>query len=550
MIAQKISRGMRYFKKNGWKKTLKKTIQRLRNFDEERNGYARFCKAHELSEEDLNLQRKQQRQFLYRPCISIVVPLYETKETFLRELIDSVLAQTYDNWQLCLADGSQNNDLGETIAKWYPKEQRICYRYLGANLGIAGNTNAALDMATGEYIALGDHDDTLTPDALFWNVKVFNENKEIDCVYSDEDKLDMKSGKYFMPHFKSDFNQELLRCHNYITHFFVFAKKLYEQVGGFESCYDGAQDYDMILRCTEKAQCIYHIPRVLYHWRCHEQSTAMNPESKTYTWENGRKALQSHLDRLCIPAKAELDNHMGFYRVEYQWNGLLDKNVLVIRTGHALEHEATMHMIQETEAEFILFLDEHIVAQRGQKGICWKSGEVRCLNEFSTDVCHMAGILMQPDVAVVGAKILYKDDSIRHSLEITNKESVVKEAFLHLNHDDDGYFFRNRCTQDVSVVSTECMLVKRDEFLQMDGFEHTLQYYCGEDYCLRMRQRGKRIVYMPFAEWIYQPYKRYVDINLEEIHYMKKRWQHVLEKGDFCYNPNLNLNACDFTYAK
>ena len=528
------SRSLHFLKENGVRKTIQKSVQRVWTLHQQKIEYNRFLKENTTSLEELEQQKIRQKNFEFRPCISIVVPLFHTKEVFLRELLDSVVNQTYDNWQLCLADGSGENSLEHLIHKWYPDEGRIVYRHLDENYGIAGNTNAALEMATGNYIALGDHDDTLTPDALFWCVEALNRNRDIDCMYSDEDKLDANTGRYFMPHFKSDFNLDLLRSHNYITHLFVFSRALYEKVGGFQPCFEGAQDYDLILRCVEQATEIYHIPKVLYHWRSHENSTSSNPESKTYTWENGRKALQAHFDRLRIPARAKLDNHFGFYRVEYLWPDAEDKKVEIISVGPDASSNSIFDKVKASEADFILFLSEYID----------KQPRVLTFTDMSQSVKELMMTVMREDVSVVGGKVITTNDKVRHGLRILNRTDGAKDSFTGLSG-DDGYFFRNRAMQDVSVVSAECMMVAKEEFLELGGFSSGLLGLRGEDYCLRVLEKGKRVVYNPFSEWTYRGYSIEGVSHREKIAFYEK-WKDILEQGDFCYNVNLDDEKCRF----
>ncbi|MBR1622379.1 MAG: glycosyltransferase, partial [Pseudobutyrivibrio sp.] len=315
----KIEKGLLYLEHYGLKKTVAKTIRKLMGHDQEHYSYRQFLKENPITEQELEAQRNT--VFDYNPVISIVIPLYNTKEQFLIELIQSFTAQTYPHWQLCLGDGSPNEGLEAIIKKaigdvW---DDRIIYKKLENNTGIAGNTNAAMELATGDYIGFTDHDDLITPDAMYYIAKALNEDGTIEAIYSDEDKIDMESKEYFLPHFKSDFNIDLLCSHNYITHLFVVRADIVRESGGILSEFDGAQDHDFDLRVLEKCKNIYHIPRVLYHWRTHPDSTADHPEAKMYAYENGRRAVENHYKRLGIPARVELDSHLGYYRTIYEW---------------------------------------------------------------------------------------------------------------------------------------------------------------------------------------------------------------------------------------
>ena len=313
ITVQKVIKGVRYLKHYGVKEFF---IRLQEKMESENVPYEPWYEHHKATEETLRRQRKQSAAWKGAPCVSIVVPLYCTNETFLREMIGSVQAQSYENWELCLADGSPEENaarLEAVVRKCAGEDTRICYRRLEKNLGIAGNTNAAIAMAHGEWIALLDHDDLLAPDALYETVHLIlrgpkdetgvaatgfrKAGAQYDMIYTDEDKVDMDGKTHFQPHFKPDINIDLLRSNNYITHFTMMRKTLLEKAGMIREEYDGAQDYDLFLRCVECAEAIGHVPRVLYHWRCHTESTSENPFSKQYAVDAGRRALEDHLKR-------------------------------------------------------------------------------------------------------------------------------------------------------------------------------------------------------------------------------------------------------------
>ena len=254
----------------------------------------------------------------YQPKISIVVPTYRTPIVFLREMIDSVRAQTYPNWELCIGDGSEGDqELVDTLAEYAAQDERIKYQVLEKNLGIAGNTNGALALATGDYIGLLDHDDVLPPNTLFEVAKALNED-DYDVLYTDEDKVSGDLSEHDDPNFKPDFSPDLLHSHNYITHFFVARKSIVDDIQGFRSEFDGSQDYDFIFRCTERAKKIKHIPKILYHWRIHGNSVAGDPASKMYAYEAGKRAIEEHLKRIGIQgARVEHTSMWGMYHVTY-----------------------------------------------------------------------------------------------------------------------------------------------------------------------------------------------------------------------------------------
>ncbi len=311
-----LAKTVLYFKKNGAKKGFKKIHNKF--FRLETVSYEKWQKGALPSAYELERQRRESaawKEEKNHPFFSIAVPMYHTPQAYLEALIDSVQRQTYDNWELCLADGSSKP------CAWLEGEQtdaRIHYRFLGENRGIAGNTNEALSMAQGDYIVLADHDDLLAPDALYSLAAAIRADAETDFLYSDEDKVDPKGKKYYEPHFKPDFNEDLLRSMNYICHLTAVRRSLAEEAGGFSPDFDGAQDYDFIFRCTEKARKIVHIPKILYHWRCHPASTAENPDSKRYAFEAGARAVLAHYERLGIKAQVKEGVKPGMYETCYE----------------------------------------------------------------------------------------------------------------------------------------------------------------------------------------------------------------------------------------
>ena len=325
-----------FFKENGLKALYLKSKHKLQGLDNDYD-YAEWWNLTKPTDEELAAQREE--KFELNPKFSIVIPVWKTPEKYLREMIDSIIDQTYGNWELCIADGSPAGQSVEKVLKKYAeKDSRIRYKILGENLGISGNTNAAMDMAAGDYIVLADHDDRMTPNALYECVKAINENPEIDVLYSDEDKLDMDGGALFDPHFKPDFNPDLLTSVNYICHLFVVKKVLVNWVGGFRQEFDGAQDYDFIFRCTERAKKIHHIPKVLYHWRCHQDSTASNPASKLYAFEAGSRAIMAHYDRMGILAeKVEKGVDYGIYHTTFKILGEPLVSVIIPNKDHTVD---------------------------------------------------------------------------------------------------------------------------------------------------------------------------------------------------------------------
>ncbi|SDB53349.1 Glycosyltransferase, GT2 family [Pseudobutyrivibrio sp. YE44] len=602
----KIEKGLLYLQHYGVKKTLTKTIRKAMGHDQEHYSYRQFLKEHPTTEAELDKQRHT--VFTNNPVISIVIPLYNTPERFLVELIQSFTAQTYPHWQLCLGDGSPKEGLKDIILKatggqW---DERIVYKKLEGNTGIAGNTNAAMELATGDFIGFTDHDDLITADAMFYIAKAINEDPTIEAIYSDEDKIDMDSKEYFLPHFKSDFNIDLLCSHNYITHLFVARADLVKESGGIKSEFDGAQDHDFDLRILEKCTNIYHIPRVLYHWRTHPASTADHPEAKMYAYENGRRAVEEHYKRIGVPAHVELDTHLGYYRTVYDWPDTPLLSIVIPNMNHCkdlqdcidsiagrntykniefiiVENNSTEARLKEYyhEVELSGPLNAKVVdytaahpETKGQFnfsklvnfGVEHASGEyilllnndTRMINEDA--IKEMMGFIRREDVGVVGARLYYGNNTVQHAGLILGLGGVANSQFLMSGREQVGYFYRSTCVQDLSAVTGACLLTKKSLWQEVGGFDEKLAVAFNDvDYCLKLRVKNKLCVYTPFSEWYHlesvsrgldhQDPEKKARMDSETEYFMSK-WKDVYEKGDPYYNPNLSLTKFDYSFGR
>lgn len=582
---------LRYWKNYGLKNTIKKVCQKLSG-QRDYGNYEDFLKKYGVKEEELARQR--QEVFENGPCFSIAVPLYQTKEKYLREMIESVQAQTYTNWELCLADGSgREHSLQPVVGEYIAKDKRIKYCLLDSNEGIAGNTNEALKMADGDFVVLTDHDDLLSPEALYQCAKAVQKEPQTDVIYSDEDKVDMSGKKFFEPHFKSDYNIDLLCTMNYICHLFVVRKDVMERAGLFESCYDGAQDHDFILRCTEKAEHIVHIPKVLYHWRCHAQSTSENPESKLYAFENGCKAVKAHYDRIGIPAEVEQGPFYGMYRTHYLWKEQPLVSILIPNKDHAADLKKCMDSIEEKSTyrnfEFIIvennsteeetfayykeiekrdnvrvlyYKEDFNYSRINNFGAKEANGEYVLLLNNDTEMIEpdsikeMLDVCMRPDVGIVGAKLLYEDNTIQHAGVIIGFGGVAGHAFIGQDRDDNGYFSRIISVQDLSAVTAACLMVRRSVFDEVEGLNEEFKVAFNDiDFCLKVRKAGYLVVYNPYAQFYhYESKSRGQEDSADkvarfqqEIGLFGERWGELLEHGDPYYNPNLTLDKADFS---
>ncbi|MFQ6792510.1 MAG: glycosyltransferase family 2 protein [Thomasclavelia sp.] len=582
-------KGINYFKEHGFIEFLKRV---KRGPGAGQLEYNEWFNNHKVSEADLRTQRNF--KFTYNPKISIIVPTYNTPKKYLIEMIESVIDQSYSNWELCIADGSDSNNSARKIIEDYTqKDKRIKTVYLEENYGISGNTNKALDLATGEYVGLFDHDDLLTPDALYEIVLKLQE-KKYDIIYTDEDKLDSKTNKFVDPNFKPDFSIDLFRSHNYITHFFVVKREIISNIGGFRSEFDGAQDYDLMFRCIEKAQNIYHIPKILYHWRMHAASTAENPESKLYCYEAGKKAIEEHLDRLKIPAKVEMMPKplWGMYHTIYEItndplvsiiipnmehkyvlktciDSLLNvntyKNIEIIIVENNSKSQEIFDYYDEIEKydniKVVRWEREFNYSALNNFGVKYAKGDYYLFLNNDTEmiapdaISEMLGCCIREEVGIVGAKLLYEDNTVQHAGVVIGFGGYAGHVFNGINKDDYGYMVRARINCNYSAVTAACMMVDRKCFEQVNGFDEQFRVACNDiDFCLRVRELNKLVVYNAFALWHhYESKSRGYEDDMEkikrfesEIDKFQKRWKSILVNGDPYYNKNFKIEHGPF----
>lgn len=552
-------------------------------------GYEAWLARHKVDKR--TLRRQKHAAFAQKPLISIVIPLYCTPLPYLKELLESVLRQSYENWQLCLADGSPDDKAKEFIEKHYGREKRIVYRKLEENGGISVNTNEAVALATGEYLMLCDHDDTLEPDALYEIVKAINDTGA-DVLYTDEDKVSMDGQHYFDPNFKPDFNLFRLRENNYICHIFVVKKSLTDETGLLRSEFDGAQDFDFILRCCEKAQKITHIPKVLYHWRCHMDSTAADPSSKAYAYEAGRKAVREHYQRLGIDAKVEMTERPGWYRshVKVQGNPLI--SVIIPNKDHTDDLELCLFSMtrKSTYRNYEILIVENNsekeetfeyykkLPDRYPKArvLTWeKEFNYSAINNFAAKEAKGEYLLFlnndveiltpdwmeemlqncqQEDVAAVGAKLYYPDDTIQHAGVVLGLGGIAGHIMCRASREDPGYFGRMISVQEISAVTAACMMVKKSDFDAVGGLDETFQVAFNDiDLCMKFRAAGKKIIFTPYAElYHYESKSRGLEDTPEkqfrfdkEVKRFQEKWAQQLEMGDPYYSPNLSVTEGD-----
>lgn len=544
---ENVKKGFEYIRKNGvsrfWALAKAKAFPAGKSY---REWYEEHCPTKE------ELMRQREVEFSVQPLISIVVPTYQTPIPFLKDMIDSVRKQSYEKWELCIADGSLTGDENDTkvisvreeLNRYSMEDKRIKVVYLEENQGIAENTNQALALATGEYIGLFDHDDMLTPDALYEIVKAINDYG-YDVLYTDEDKISEDSHDYKKPVFKPDYSPELLCANNYITHFFVAKKSIVDRLGGFRKEYDGSQDYDFIFRCVELAKKVGHVSKVLYHWRMHGGSVAGDPTSKMYAYDAGKKAIQSHYERVGIQAHVEHMERLGLYHTEYkmikqplisviiygeddekkkrcsEWFKRKDYSNLEILVSAGINVEEINDLAEKASGSYLFFISENL-----------ESVERDALQQ-------MAGVLQIQNVGAVSGKVIGRKHNVEDVGVVFRTNGDLCKANYGIGDCDYGDMFRAKVMSNYSILSLNCFMTHKNTFEELGRFnKHFSLSFAAADYCLKLRMHGKRCVMQASTVWESKGSMKTGMINDEERERFYKEWQEVLRMGDSYYNSN------------
>lgn len=575
---------------------IKRTVQRistgvvpgyLADYDE-------WFHNHQITSYELELQKKQ--CFSYAPKISIIVPTFNTPLKYLQEMIDCIIGQSYANWELCIADASNpDNPVRKELTNYSERDSRIKVKFLDANKGISGNTNEALSMATGEYTALYDHDDFIELNTLYEIVQALQEQK-YDVIYTDEDKFNEKKQQLEAPHLKPDFSIDLLRSYNYITHFFVAKTELIRQVGAFRKEYDGSQDHDLIFRCVENAESIYHLPKILYHWRMHPASTAANPKSKMYCYEAGQKAVQGNLEREHIRGDVEIlgKPHWGCYRVHYAIENAPLVSILIPNFENKAVLERCLNSLfnVNTYSNFEVIIIENNSTSKeifdyykkiqsehpNIKVVEWsdKGFNYSALNNFGAKYAHgeyllllnndtevmnaaslsdMVGYCQRNDVGVVGAKLFYPNNTIQHAGVVIGFGSIAGHVFHAYDFKNNGYFNRAVVSGNWSAVTGACLMTKKSLYEQVGGLDENLAVAFNDiDYCLKIRKLDKLVVLDAFSVWHhYESVSRGYENNFDkikrfenEVAIFQEKWKDILVEGDPYYNINFDVGYTPF----
>ncbi|MCC8105434.1 MAG: glycosyltransferase family 2 protein [Clostridiales bacterium] len=569
--------------------------------------------------------RQRNTKFVQDICVSIVVPLYNTPIGFLKEMIASVRLQSYENWELVLADGSddKHSEVQSVCEKLMQEDGRIRYKKLSENLGISGNTNACLDMASGDYIALLDHDDFLHPSALFETVKAVCEHGA-DYVYTDEAAfLDDNIFDVSIRHCKPDFAIDNLRANNYICHFSMFRAGLLEKAGRFRTEYDGSQDFDMILRLTEQAKKVFHVRKILYFWRSHPDSVASDISAKPYAADAAKRAVESHLARCHMKAEVtHTDAFPAIFRIRYALNSrddfapapvdgrsscsdsshsdvssprisilipnkdhvddlltcvgsiletsTYDNYEILIIENNSTEGEtfALYHELEKREKVRVLNYDGAF-NYAGINNFAAKEADGEYLLFLNNDTkvitpAWMEELLMygqRPDVAAVGAKLYYGDDTVQHAGIVIGlgADRAAGHSHYGFGRGEVGYMGRLCYAQDVSAVTGACMLVKKRIYEALGGMDERLGVaYNDVDFCLKAREKGYLNVFTPFCElYHYESKTRGYEEDAErkrrfgqEAALFKEKWAKLLAEGDPYYSPYFSLDRADFFFER
>lgn len=587
-----LKRGIHYFQSMG---ALKPTLDSV---GVDRNDYQEWIRRYDTID---NVARVKLRAICDRlvttPKISVVMPTYNPKPEWLIEVIESVKKQIYSEWELCIADDASSDLTTRSILERYAHEdRRIKVVFREQNGHISAASNSALDLATGDWVALLDHDDLLAEHALVLVAEAINRHPSAGMIYSDEDKID-EGGNRYDPYFKCEWNIDLFRSQNMICHLAVYRRDLINSVGGFRHGFEGSQDYDLALRVAERLTqgAIIHIPHVLYHWRGHAESTAFSAETKTYAQDSGLKALREHFQRLGISATVELTSFLQ-YRVRYPVPAGFPKVSLVIPTRNGLDlirqcvnsivektvyknyeilvvdngsdEEVVINYLKELDAKSNIrvirddspfnysALNNKAVLNAGGDYIGLINNDLEVISPEWLD--EMLSLAARQGTGAVGAALLYPDESLQHGGVITGIGGVAGHSHKHLSQRSLDYFGRTRLTQGMSVVTAACLLIKKSIYLKVGGLnEVDLQVAFNDvDFCLRVREAGYQNVWTPFAEFYHHesatrgfedtPAKK-ARFN-QEAEYMTRTWGESL-RNDPAYSPNLTLDHEDFSLA-
>ncbi len=547
-----------------------------------------------FSENEINDLKNRTGNFKYSPKISIITPVYNVDEIWLKKAINSVLNQAYTNWELCMVDdGSSKEHIKKILEEYKMNDSRIKIKYLSENQGISVASNEALSIANGEFVGFLDHDDELTINALFEVINLLQYHPDADMIYSDEDKIDINNQRSD-PYFKPDWSPDLLLSNMYTCHFGVYRKKIIEEIGGFRKGYEGSQDYDLVLRLTEITDKIYHIPKILYHWRKIPNSTAENYNAKGYAETNALKSLENALERRNIKGKVLPGIFPSSFRVKREIIGNPKVTIIIPTKDHLEVLKKCLESIQKKtqyvnyniiivdnnsqDSQTIKYLKtiskkSNIKVLKFEKvfnfsainnfAAGYSDGEYLLFMNNDTEVISeewlssMLEHAQRKEVGAVGAKLLYPDNTIQHAgiiIGMTGIPPIGAHSHRYLPASSPGYFGRTQITHNVSAVTAACVMIRKEVFEEVGMFDENIGVAFNDvDLCLKIRKKGYLIVYTPYALlYHHESLSRGLDDTKlkrfsEEVKYVRERWGDLIDKGDPYYNPNLTLKKEDFS---
>ncbi len=557
-IRKKLARVSRIAKTSG-SSGIKLYLKSLQRKYRESRKYRIWIKAHKLTEIKRCEIRGEIESFQIKPKISVVLPVYNVEEKWLRLCIESILRQIYENWELCIADdASPSPHVRKILEEYAAKDKRLKIVFRAENGHISAASNSALELATGEFCALLDHDDELAEDALFYVAKEINNFADVQMIYSDEDLIDER-GRRYAPKFKPDFSRDLMYSLNLITHLSAYRTEILRKIGGFRVGAEGSQDYDLALRVIEEINenQIRHIPRILYHWRVIRGSVAFSLDEKPYAHERARESIRAHLERQGKRARVS-QAIINLHRVRYDLPANLPKVSLILSDGEDFQTEVEIFK-EKTDYQNLEIVESGAeTAENLNRAAAESSGEILCfvnanLKPFAKDwLAELVGFALQKEIGAVGAKIFDADESVLHGGLIIGTNEITSSAHQGFSRDEMGNTLRLQVVSNFSAASISCLCVRKILFEETGGFNalNLPNRFFDADFCLRLREKNYRIVFTPYAELIKNDANK--RLNLErnstagEKDFFVKKWSGVMKRDPF-YNPNLSKRAASFS---
>lgn len=552
--------------------------------------YQDWIRDHEPTQEELLQQTTEIESYNFLPRISVLIPVFNPSPRILEETILSVIAQTYPYWELCVVNGgSDRSGVREVLDTYLLQDDRIVIKHLSENLGISENTNQALEMASGEFVAFLDHDDLLAPFALYEVVRKLNQHDKVDLVYSDHDRISSQHHVRHKPLFKPDWSPEIMLSANYITHLTVIRSQLVRDVSGCDSKFDGAQDWDLFFRVTELTTQIIHIPKILYHWRESSESTAESIWTKSYVPQAQLDAISSHLDRLGMVEPRAFFDPSGYIRVHWKYkqdhqvsiiiptrgaNKLIrncietilqkttfpDYEIIIVNNGQQKpeEFEYFRKLKDDRRIRILHYDDQFNYSAVNNFGADNATGDLILFLNNDTEIVYEDWLdelvlwAEREEIGAVGAKLLQPNGKIQHSGVIIGMSGFAGHVFAGSLENQWGIFGISEWYRNYKAITAACMMIRKDLFMKIGGFDETF-ILCGNDVelCLRLQLQNLRIIYNPFVKLMHiEGASRGGEIPSEDYNTSYQHYLPVLESGDPYYNPNLSYWSLIPDYAE